>query len=141
MTLRRHFNPALVASLLMAMAAPALGEPWRGVDIDTTGWIPVTKDDDSYILVREAPQETGSKKVWERFEVSQPKTFASFSTRSSVALVEYDCTGGRSRILEERSYSENNLKGAQRDGESDDWSYVVPGSNNDSVFKLECASP
>ena len=123
------------------MTAPALGETWRGVDIDTTGWIPITKDDDSYILVREAQQQTNDRRVWERFEVSQPKTFSSFPTRSAVALVELDCGGGRLRILQETSYSENNLKGDQRDGDSSDWSYVIPGSANDNLFKLECGSP
>ena len=141
MSFRRCFKPALVASFLAAMTAPALGETWRGIDLDIAGWLPVAKDDDSYVLVREAAQQAGTKKVWARFEVSQPKTFSSFSTRSALALIEFDCTGGRSRVLQETSYSENNLKGDQRDGDSTDWSFVVPGSNDDSMFKLECSSP
>jgi hypothetical protein len=140
MTFRRRFNVALIASLFIAMTAPAWGETWRGIDIDTTGWIPVTKDDDSYIFMREVPQQGRNKKVWERFEVSQPKLFSSFSTRSAVALVEYDCAGGRSRILQSTSYTGNNLKGDQKDGEPNDWSYVVPGSNDDDLFKRECVS-
>jgi len=141
MTFRRDFNPALLAFLVLATTAPAWGETWRGIDIDTAGWIPATKDDEAYILFKEVPQQGNNKKVWERFEVLQPKTFSSFSTRSAVALLEFDCSGGRSRTLQEISYSENNLKGDERVGEPDDWSYVVPGSRVDDMFKRVCVSP
>jgi len=137
----RGFKLALVASLCLATTAPALGETWRGIEIDTGGWIPVAKDDDSYVLVKMRQQQAENRQVWARFEVSQPKTYASFSTRSALALIEFDCANGRSRTLQELSYSDNNLKGDERDGDATDWSYVVAGSNEDNMFKLACNSP
>jgi hypothetical protein len=54
-------------------------------------------------------------------------------------LNEYDCAGGRSRILQYSFYNEPNLGGFPTlDNTISDWTYPPPGTINEVIFNRFC---
>lgn len=148
--------PALAASTSPAMAEPpttplpAAELTWAAT-IQRNGWIfagsagqegaaggPVIMFTRSTIQ----PPNSTTIRLWTRQEYQFEQPAYNFTYKSLIDLEEVDCINGRTRLLQESLYPENNMGGLtlplSTSGPSA-WREPIPGSLDDTVAQAACS--
>jgi hypothetical protein len=123
---------SLIAAALIAACVPALAQ---------TDWIHLTGDDEITIYGRAGSihEVAGLKRAW--FLVDR-STSDSIGSRSRVSLNEFNCDTGEWRVLQTTNYKSQMGKGESlgTDRKATAWSYVTPGTFNELLIEVVCAS-
>lgn len=126
----------MIALILVILAQSTPG--WS--HIETRNWVYRDHSADGSTLMYTQPG-IGSR-IWVRFEYNSPRSTRGGS-RSARELIEADCAGGRSRIIQWSDFSRPNLEGERITMESvpvsNDWTFPAPGTLGKNAFDLICA--
>jgi hypothetical protein len=136
MTLKSAELWAAVASAVVLMLATPAGAqpelptdgPWADAHLETGDWTYVGWGGDTALFYRPAPDRRGGRnpRLWVRMDFNVPDDGA----RSTVELIEFDCTGRQNRTLDLTAYPENNLRGRPLYHQTDPghWQQAVNGT-------------
>lgn len=107
--------------------------------MEARGWIKVDFGGDASVSYQ-APvirTEGDPPRVWVRVERTTPDaSFPHFLSKAS--LLEYDCEGGRVRVLQSTLYTGNNQTGRAWIGARDPWAKITPGTVGEALRKVVC---
>jgi hypothetical protein len=85
------------------------------------------------------------RRVWFMSSHDSPKTHLGITFRSSRELIEYDCAGERSRLLQQELFSGLRLEGESVYSPTSDkpgpWSFIAPGTFSEARFTAVCRMP
>lgn len=114
----------------------------HGTTVEARGWIKVVSSGDASVFYK-APvirTEGDQPRVWVRVERTTPDAaFPHFLSKAS--LLEYDCAGGKFRVLQSTLYTGNNQSGRAWIGARDPWTQFAPGTVGDAMRKVVCGDP
>ena len=118
----------LIAAMLLG-AAPAWAE-----------WVPHAHNERASFYYDPATiKRNGTlRRVWTLINQNEPDKAGAWSRR---AFHEYDCKEDRSRFLSISTFSEKMANGkliGQADYSDDSWTYIAPGTIDDSLLKIVC---
>ena len=122
--------------LLMMVSQPAWAE-W-----DLLGQTPGGKDI-TYIDPATLRKTVDGRRVWTMSTHDSPQTHRGMTYRSVRQLIEYDCAGERTRVLQQELFSGLMLEGASvyRSTGIGAWEYPAPSTGNDQELKVVCRMP
>ena len=83
----------------------------------------------------------GYARAWFRMEITKQSAAKELGFRSLLALVEFDCLGGRSRQLADTTFLGNNLGGGTKsssDTPNAPWSFIRPDSPHETELAMAC---
>lgn len=109
----------------------ALPSPWEHVEIGDWTYLGESTDG-SMILLMQPGRQRGH--VWVRYEHAAPRGEIGSSRR----LVELDCEGGRTRIIQDHYFPAANMTGAPIQGGGGGWSYAAPGTFSEVHLAFGC---
>lgn len=105
---------------------------WPGVEVGNWTYLGMSQDKAIMMFVRNP--ERG--RMWVRFEFS-----ADQPVKSERALIEADCTTGRTRPLQRDSFGRPNLLGTSAHIGLGEWTYAAPDTLAESAYVLICNPP
>ena len=107
-------------------------------------WMSIEKNEqlEMFLDLDTVQKEAGNRRVWTLINLLQKDRDGVSSLKG---FVEYDCTGFRSRTLEETWWSEQFAQGTDltppgRDKKADRWTYVRPGTTGGAKFQIVCGT-
>lgn len=108
----------------------SLGPGWEGVRPD--GWTLISRSSEMLMFSRPARQP---QHIWLRVEYSDNAS----ESRSVRSLNEFDCAGGRLRIVSLSTFRLSNLEGPHEGlNEIQSWDYVAPGTHGEALLQTAC---
>ncbi len=127
--------------------APAGGDPQARIDwidtyINTNGYVLASTTDEGALFYGTRDMQLGdgghllAVMRFEHFGGGQTPTDG---PRSLTQSMEFDCRGGRQRVLATALYAENNLGGARVRGPAGGWAKPKPNTAGEAVFKQLCS--
>ena len=120
---------ATVAALMAsALPAPALAADWVFVGVGAGNYNQFYIDRGS---IRTMPN--GYKRAWKRTIMGLPDENGD---TSSLLFEEYDCNGGRSRIIHLTYFKDEKV--TVNGAASGKWSFIAPESNGESFLNFVC---
>lgn len=106
------------------------GPGWEGVR--PHGWKLISRSSEMLMFSRPARQP---RHIWLRVEYSDNAS----ESRSVRSLNEFDCAGGRLRIVSVSTFRLSNLEGPHEGlNEIQSWDYVAPGTHGDALLQTAC---
>jgi hypothetical protein len=128
---------ALGAILALSAAAPQAAtrfvvDPEKPT-LEKAGWTYIGIADGTLIYMRDAVpgSSDGARRVFTAYETLTPQDRDGFAFRSVKSLGEFDCQGGRTRVIHETFYAEPEMKGQSvttPDKTDADWNDTIEGS-------------
>lgn len=110
-------------------------------------WELASGDDSAKLTVyvdRDTIQRNGNlSKMWQLYDYKTVQTVAGDSLLSIQRYNEYDCTGGRTRMLAYTWFSSNMGRGrvVYKTAEEQPWASIVPRSIDQTLWKVACSKP
>jgi len=118
-----------LAVFALGLAMPAVAADWVWVEIDS----------DNNTTFGDADSRTDNS-AWFETRYAEPKKMISNGKfyNTAKALEEMDCSGKRFRALTVTWYSESGNPIGSYTPSYAEWSYVIPGTGGESVYKFVC---
>lgn len=121
-----------LAVFALGLATPAVAEDWVWVDINNSNGNP-------YVIFGDADSRTDNSAWFEARYAEQKKMISNGKFYNTAkALLEMDCSGKRFRALTVTWYSESGNPIGSYTPSYAEWSYVIPGTGGESVYKFVC---
>ena len=117
-----------LAVFALGLATPAVAADWVLVDIDN----------DNNTTFGDADSRTDNR-AWFEHRYAKPQKIGDgkfFNTTKT--LREMDCSGKRFRMLTVTAYSKSGNPIGSDTRSYAEWSYVIPGTGGESVYKFVC---
>jgi hypothetical protein len=126
----------VLITLLVLDSSPVHAE-WELVSGDDSAKLKVYVDRDTIL------RNGNLTKMWQLYDYKTVQTVAGDSLLSIQRYNEYDCTGGRTRMLAYTWYSSNMGRGrvVYKTTEEQPWASVVPRSIDQTLWKVACSKP
>ena len=116
-----------LAVFALGLATPAVAADWVLVDVN-----------EAFTITGDADSRTDNR-AWFEMRYAKPKKLSSGKFYNKIKkLEEMDCSGKRSRTLTVTGYSESGNPIGSYTPSYAEWSYVIPGTGGESVYKFVC---
>ncbi|WP_448970500.1 surface-adhesin E family protein [Neisseria sp.] len=118
-----------LAVFALGLATPAVAEDWVLLGINSN----------NTTIFGDADSRTDNS-AWFETRYAEPKKMISNGKfyNTAKALLEMDCSGKRHRLLTVTAYSESGNPIGSYTPSYAEWSYVIPGTGGESVYKFVC---
>lgn len=133
---------AVLAAMVASSAVAQLNSKDWAQSLDPGGWTLVTWDGSGqgialFMKPKVVSRTPNGRLMWVKYEYREP----SHGVLSASVLQEFDCAGGRSRIVEANSYPGRSLSGPIISSETspDVWTHPSPDSMADSLNAFACS--
>ncbi len=128
---------SLIAFAALTLSTIAQAQPAWTSDLQPLGWRYLSADENNAYYIRPATGQ--SRRLWVRQEFQTQQSYAQYRWTSVVSLMEFDCVGGRSRILQQSQYPRRNMAGEPTVITTpSQWVYDIPGTTGEHFREYTC---